>query len=193
MQFPSICPSQHRLRRILYLIPLSLVSGNVKLSADTSILCLNKKLHPLLCRFEDTQVRLLTRHLRRKVLLAAELATATVPSMLLIDDLPLEDLDVVNHVTELSRQGTTVVCSLRICSLDILEKFERVIVISKQNVIFNGSLKGLWNILMKGSFEHFNFRPAPSSGLVLCPALQSCGISNWGPGQRERFHCNSWL
>ena len=102
---------------------------------------------------EDTQVRLLPRHARRKLLLASELATVTAPSVLLVDDLPLEDLDAVNHIKELSDRGTSVVCSMRTCSLHVLEKFEKIIVIFKKNIIYNGSLTGLWNILWNA---HFN-------------------------------------
>ena len=91
-------------------------------------------------------MRLLPRHARRKLLLASELATVTAPSVLLVDDLPLEDLDAVNHIKELSDRGTSVVCSMRTCSLHVLEKFEKIIVIFKKNIIYNGSLTGLWNV-----------------------------------------------
>ena len=110
--------------------------------------------HDSVFRFEDTQARLLTRHLRRKLLLASELTSVTAPSVLLIDDLPLEDLDAVTHVRELSKQGTTVVCSMQTYSLNILEKFEKIIIISKKNIIFNGSLTGFYGIF--NWVAHFN-------------------------------------
>lgn len=110
--------------------------------------------HESVFRFEDTQARLLTRHLRRKLLLASELASVTAPSVLLVDDLPLEDLDAVTHLRELSKLGTTVVCSMQTYSLHILEKFEKIIVISKKNIIFNGSLTGFYGIFKW--VAHFN-------------------------------------
>ena len=102
--------------------------------------------HVSVFRMEDIPVRLLARHLRRKLLLACELSALAVPSVLLIDDLPLEDLDTVNHIKELSRRGTSVVCSMQSCSLRILEKFDKVLIIFRKNIIFNGSVTGLWNI-----------------------------------------------
>ena len=102
--------------------------------------------HVSVFRFSDTEVRLLSRHLRRKVVIACELAKLTPPSVLLIDDVPLDDLDVVDVVTELSRRGTSVVCSMQTYSLKLLEKFDKVIVIFKKDIIFNGTLSGLWNI-----------------------------------------------
>ena len=108
----------------------------------------------LFVRFEDTQARLVNRNLRRKLLLASELARLAAPSVLLVDDLPLDDLDAVTHVKKLSKQGTTVVCSMQTYSLNILEKFEKIIVISKKNIIFNGSLKGFYGIFKW--VAHFN-------------------------------------
>ena len=119
---------------------------------------------------EDIPVRLLARHLRRKILLACELSALAVPSVLLIDDLPLEDLDTVSHIKELSRRGTSVVCSMQSCSLHILEKFDKVIIIFKKNIIFNGSVTGLWNFQWKA---HFNILISdlllPPPGLFCAP------------------------